>query len=95
MPDFLGEENLGFERSRGGRTPIAPAGEFMVFYDGEEVLRVKDQNVFQFRVSSSKGGTIVINGDAEAFAAEQKPENAEFPILEAIDVRMGLIVKIE
>ena len=31
---------------------------------------------------------------SEALAAEQQPQNAEFPVLEAVDVRMGLIIEV-
>jgi hypothetical protein len=37
---------------------------------------------------------IIINRDADGFAAEHEPEDAEFPVLEAVDVGMGLVVEI-
>jgi len=38
---------------------------------------------------------IGINRDAHALAAEHEPEDSEFPVLETVDVRMRMGVKIE
>ena len=39
--------------------------------------------------------TIVgIDWDAEAFAAEHEPDNAEFPILEPIEVGVGAVIEL-
>src|SRR5579859_99100 len=35
-----------------------------------------------------------MDGNAEAFAAEHEPDDAEFPILETVDVRVWVVVKI-
>ena len=35
------------------------------------------------------------NGDAHAFAAEEEPKDAEFPVLESIDARVGMGIEIE
>jgi hypothetical protein len=32
-----------------------------------------------------------VNWDAEAFAAEEEPEDAEFPVLEAVDLRVRTV----
>ena len=40
--------------------------------------------------------TIVgIDGDAEAFAAEHEPDDAELPVLEAIDLRVRVVVEVQ
>ena len=48
------------------------------------------------RTGWGEGGTrcILVNRDAEGFAAEEEPEDAEFPVLEAVDLRMGAVVEV-
>ena len=36
----------------------------------------------------------LVYGNAEAFAAEEEPEDAEFPVFEAVDVGMGLVIEV-
>jgi len=38
---------------------------------------------------------VFVNGDAEAFAAEHEPDDAEFPVLEAIYLGMRMVVKVQ
>src|SRR5262245_28205053 len=38
---------------------------------------------------------IGVDRDAEAFAAEHEPDDAEFPVLETVEVWMGAIVKVQ
>ncbi len=45
-------------------------------------------------IEALRGRFIGEDGDAEAFAAEHEPDDAELPILEAIDVRVGMVVEI-
>ncbi len=40
------------------------------------------------------GQGIFVDWDSEALAAEHEPHDAEFPVLEAIDVRMGAGVEV-
>src|SRR5262249_32253394 len=35
-----------------------------------------------------------VDGDTEAFAAEHEPDDAEFPILEAVDLRVRTLVEV-
>ena len=35
-----------------------------------------------------------VDGDAEAFAAEEEPKDAEFPVLEAVDLGVRTVVEI-
>src|SRR6266567_9347690 len=46
------------------------------------------------RGEGEAAGRLVVDWDAEAFAAEQQPEDAEFPVFKTIYVGMGLIVEI-
>jgi hypothetical protein len=48
-----------------------------------------------FLIFECGGGAVVVDGDAETFAAEHEPHDAELPILEAIDLWMGLVVEAE
>jgi hypothetical protein len=38
---------------------------------------------------------VVVDGDADAFAAQEEPEDAEFPILESVEAGVGMGIEIE
>src|SRR3954469_896756 len=57
----------------------------MIDNDVMELSRIEEQYSFKF--------PFVVNGNAKALAAEHEPDDAEFPILETVQVRMRTSVK--
>src|SRR5882672_6550068 len=94
-PDFFGEEELGWDGGAMAGAVVTPALELMIFNDGQETGGVEHENAFESGPIGEGGAILAEDGDAEAFAAEHEPEDAEFPILEAVDGGMGPRIKIE
>ena len=42
-----------------------------------------------------RGGRVGIDGDPHAFAAEHEPDDAKFPVLEPINIWVGVVVEIK
>ena len=40
-------------------------------------------------------GGVLKDGDADAFAAEEEPEDAEFPVLEGVEARVGMGIEVQ
>src|SRR5690348_11916681 len=72
---------------------VAPADEAIVFDDVLEAAGVENQNGLEITITIRIKG-VAMDGNAEAFATEHEPDDAEFPILETVDVRVRVVVKI-
>src|SRR5258708_38198963 len=52
----------------------------------------EDEDGFQCRAATPERG--IKDWDAEALATQQEPNDPQFPIFEAVDLRMGTVVEI-
>ncbi len=85
-PNFAREKYLRLHGSFAAEAGVAPADEFMIVNDVLEVGGVENEYLGKLALFE--------HGDAEAFAAQHEPDDAELPILKAIQMRVGMGVKV-
>jgi hypothetical protein len=95
-PNFFWKENLGLDGRAIAAIGIAPGGEFSVLKNRIKVGGVEHEHAFELGSIGEWGAARFRElGDAKAFASKHEPEDAQFPILEAVYGWMGPSIKIE
>src|SRR5713226_8097621 len=55
----------------------------------------KSSSAVTLALSPRRGRCVVVDGDAHALAAKEQPKDAEFPVLESVDVGMRMGIEVE